>query len=542
MAKYDIVHRWYQKPDWSSWSVTIRGEPLKILDEVMGDHPDIDTTWGVLDLDSPYQPIRDRREDLENYRATVKDPKRCEIATLLTTFFNTAISASPMSEFDSLVPYDELKDAFKPGDIVVMVSAGVTSAHYLREFYRAPNKVEWIAVIECIDWNGSFFGFRSSRVEVPFYKGQEPITSLPICPIKCCKDRGSLEDRLVARGRKFEALRWTYDSRSQRGTGSNRWWQARVFYVEDLTDIEWRSNVADLMVIPNAYKELITSAIRSENIPDVDIDEVPSKDHSLLLFAFGPPGFGKTMYIEAFAEERRVPLYTLTAGELGSDPGTVQKALDMACKCCALWNAVMVLDRADVFLADQKPRELQRNELVSILLRKLDDHQGIVFLTTNRKYSIDEAIQSRVDIILQFPSLGLEPRCRVWRSTITANGDRDRFDVDVANYLEEIAAVNMSIREIKNIVKRALMSKTGLQTKVTGLDLLRLVETRFWAQDYWAQSVMPQPAMPQQVMPQQIIAQDGIARPAMAQPAMGQPAIQDIAQQALAQPALKKKK
>lgn len=207
MAKYDIVHRWYQKPDWSSWCVTIRGEPLKILNEVMGDHLDIDTTWGVLDLDSPYQPIRDRREDLENYRATVKDPKRREIATLLITFFNTAISASPMSEFDSLVPYDELKDAFKPGDIVVMVSAGVTSAHYLREFYREPNKVEWIAVIECIDWNGSFFGFRSSRVEVPFYKGQEPITSLPICPIKCCKDRGSLEDRLVARGRKFEALR-----------------------------------------------------------------------------------------------------------------------------------------------------------------------------------------------------------------------------------------------------------------------------------------------------------------------------------------------
>lgn len=178
-----------------------------------------------------------------------------------------------------------------------------------------------------------------------------------------------------------------------------------------------------------------------------------------------------------------------------------------------------------------------------------------MFLTTNRRYSIDEAIQSRVDIILPFPSLGLEPRCRVWRSTITANGDRDRFDVDVANYLEEIAAVNMSIREIKNIVKRALMSKIGLQAKVTGLDLLRLVETRFWAQDYWAQSVMAQPAMPQQAIPQQMIAQQGIAQPAMAPRAMAQSAMpqhgmpqqgipqsamaqQGIAQQGMIQPAM----
>jgi hypothetical protein len=65
------------------------------------------------------------------------------------------------------------------------------------------------------------------------------------------------------------------------------------------------------------------------------------------------------------AEKSRVPLYILSAGDLGTTPGKVESALDNALECCQLWDAVLLLDEADVFLESRVSGSLERNELVS---------------------------------------------------------------------------------------------------------------------------------------------------------------------------------
>lgn len=65
------------------------------------------------------------------------------------------------------------------------------------------------------------------------------------------------------------------------------------------------------------------------------------------------------------AEKSRVPLYILSAGDLGTRPKMVESALNSALKCCELWNAVLLLDEADVFLESRDSNCLERNELVS---------------------------------------------------------------------------------------------------------------------------------------------------------------------------------
>jgi hypothetical protein len=65
------------------------------------------------------------------------------------------------------------------------------------------------------------------------------------------------------------------------------------------------------------------------------------------------------------AEESRVPLYMLSAGDLGTTPETVESALNNALECCQLWDAVLLLDEADVFLESRDSNSLERNELVS---------------------------------------------------------------------------------------------------------------------------------------------------------------------------------
>jgi len=61
----------------------------------------------------------------------------------------------------------------------------------------------------------------------------------------------------------------------------------------------------------------------------------------------------------------KVPLYSISAGHLGTDPATVQTKLTDAFEIATAWNAVILLDEADVFLEKRSIHDLQRNQLVS---------------------------------------------------------------------------------------------------------------------------------------------------------------------------------
>jgi AAA+ superfamily predicted ATPase len=86
----------------------------------------------------------------------------------------------------------------------------------------------------------------------------------------------------------------------------------------------------------------------------------------------GPPGVGKTLTSESVAEEMKVPLYTMSAGDLGFDPRRVETKLQDILEMCSRWNAVLLLDEADAFLEQRSLHELERNKLVSIFLRVLE--------------------------------------------------------------------------------------------------------------------------------------------------------------------------
>lgn len=80
---------------------------------------------------------------------------------------------------------------------------------------------------------------------------------------------------------------------------------------------------------------------------------------------FGPPGVGKTYTAEAVAEKARVPLYVMSAGMLGANPEIVESTLTTVLELCRLWNAMLLLDEADVSLGARQGNTLTKNELVA---------------------------------------------------------------------------------------------------------------------------------------------------------------------------------
>ncbi|KAL2148037.1 hypothetical protein VTI28DRAFT_93 [Corynascus sepedonium] len=252
------------------------------------------------------------------------------------------------------------------------------------------------------------------------------------------------------------------------------------YHIDNLSEIEWNFKAFDNLVLPGGEKELAWEFVQSKTASKENFDDfVSDKGRGITILMFGPPGVGKTYTAEAVAEKARVPLYRMSAGMLGTTPEVVEPALDQALMLCRLWNAMLLLDEAEVFLGARLDDTLHRNELVSVFLTKLEYCQGILFLTTNRFTRIDHAFQSRVDLFLPYQDLDAATRKQIWNNFIEHFG-RDKFDISTED-VDRLSQLPINGREIKNLIKSAQLLELRTGGKVTTKRLFMLADKRMTA-------------------------------------------------------------
>ncbi|GEM08992.1 AAA family ATPase [Rhodotorula toruloides] len=154
---------------------------------------------------------------------------------------------------------------------------------------------------------------------------------------------------------------------------------------------------------------------KEEKEVEVVSDIVEGKGGGLVITLHGAPGTGKTLTAEAVAETLRVPLYTVGAGSLGVLADVLEKRLRDVLDIAQYWGAALLIDEADVFLEARSLHDVARNAMVSVFLRLLEHHRGVLFLTTNRIRSIDPAFLSRFSLAITYPNLDRDKRRVIWR-------------------------------------------------------------------------------------------------------------------------------
>ncbi|KAK5634234.1 hypothetical protein RRF57_009948 [Xylaria bambusicola] len=152
---------------------------------------------------------------------------------------------------------------------------------------------------------------------------------------------------------------------------SKQWCEVSI---DQLQPVAWNVEAFNKLVLPGDEKQLAWEFVEARSLAEGGQfdDFIPDKGRGLIILMFGPPGVGKTFTAEAVADKARVPLYALSAAELGTTPNAVEKALERALGLCRMWNAMLLLDEADVFLGVRTSESLLRNELVSIFLRMVE--------------------------------------------------------------------------------------------------------------------------------------------------------------------------
>ena len=229
-----------------------------------------------------------------------------------------------------------------------------------------------------------------------------------------------------------------------------------AFAISQLSDVVWNEVIFKSLVLEEDQRDLVHDLVQAHESNDSEQafdDVVRGKGKGLIGLLTGPPGVGKTLTAEAVAEVTKRPLYMISSGELGNVSEDVHKKLKDVLELAELWDAVLLLDEADVFLAVRNDTDLSRNAITSIFLRELEYYQGILILTTNRLKTFDSAFESRIHFCLEFPDLDNNARETIWRSFIAKSrlNSKVRVHLDDAN-IRELATLELNGRQIKNVV------------------------------------------------------------------------------------------
>lgn len=126
--------------------------------------------------------------------------------------------------------------------------------------------------------------------------------------------------------------------------------------------------------LPSGHKEMVQALVRSHSMKrdtnsstksNIDHDVVTGKGRGLIILLHGVPGVGKTSTAECVAQSTGKPLFPITCGDLGLTPREVEESLKGIFQLAQLWDCVLLLDEADVFLSQRTKTDLNRNALVS---------------------------------------------------------------------------------------------------------------------------------------------------------------------------------
>jgi len=220
--------------------------------------------------------------------------------------------------------------------------------------------------------------------------------------------------------------------------------------VSKMEPIQWRTQAWDQLVLEPEHKDLVKALV--EYSGDSFEDLVAGKGGGTIFLLEGPPGQGKTLSAETVAEVLKRPLYSISVGELGTDPDVLEKRLREILDVAMIWNAVLLLDEADIFLEQRTSDDIVRNAMVGVFLRLLEYHSGILFLTSNRMDSIDKAFLSRISVHLHFDEASEEKRAQIWRNLLQAA----KIPISASRDEHRLAGLmNINGRQIKNIIRLA---------------------------------------------------------------------------------------
>lgn len=201
--------------------------------------------------------------------------------------------------------------------------------------------------------------------------------------------------------------------------------------------------------------DFIARARKRESVAECLGPTLQTTVHSGLRALFvGESGTGKTLAASYVATELGAPLFRVDlAAIMNKYVGESEKNLGALLDMGAVADVILLFDEADSLFGRRTEAkqngERYANMLTNFLLTRIENHPGVVILTTNNKERIDAAFSRRLDVVVEFPMPGFAERLELWRSHLGEKSPDDAFCRTIAGHCELVGG------QIRNAVLSA---------------------------------------------------------------------------------------
>ncbi len=224
-------------------------------------------------------------------------------------------------------------------------------------------------------------------------------------------------------------------------------------------------------LIDHHLEDLITRAKRREALwSGLGTTMQASKNSGLRALFIGESGTGKTLAASYLGTRLGTPLYRVDLGAvMNKYIGESEKNLGLLLDQAAASDVILLFDEADSLFGSRtdakQTGERYANNLTNYLLARIENHPGIVILTTNNRERIDTAFHRRIEIIIDFPQPGFAERKRLWHSHLGQRAPDEEIIRALASYCD------LTGGQIRN----AVLTAAGTQLNQDLIEPRRLV-------------------------------------------------------------------
>lgn len=212
----------------------------------------------------------------------------------------------------------------------------------------------------------------------------------------------------------------------------------------------------DSVVIEDEKRAQILEALEQINQQDLIFKTwgfagTIEKGRGVSLLFHGPPGTGKTLMAQAIADKLDYKLKVISTADIQSgSPGESERNIRKHFKEAKNGKTILLFDECDSLIYTRTGVGPILGAQINELLSQIERYRGITVFTTNRLGTLDEAMNRRLALKLEFAMPSPEQREKIWKRMFPENAPLAK-DVNWTR----LAGVELTGGYIKNAVLRA---------------------------------------------------------------------------------------
>jgi SpoVK/Ycf46/Vps4 family AAA+-type ATPase len=179
--------------------------------------------------------------------------------------------------------------------------------------------------------------------------------------------------------------------------------------------------------------------------------ETIEKGRGVSMLFYGPPGTGKTLVCQAIANKLGKTLNIISTADIESSaPGEAERNIRKHFKEAKEKGSILLFDECDSLIYTRQNVGPILSAQINELLSQIERFEGLTLFTTNRLGTLDEAVNRRLALKLEFEMPNPAERAEIWKRMFPTQAPVAK-DVD----WDRLAIIEVTGGYIKNAVLRA---------------------------------------------------------------------------------------